>query len=199
MSEVVSSGCTTWLYYVWGCVFGLHYLAILCPPVRFCSSVLSVTHVHVCPERLVVEVLLYLHRNRRLIRDGSPGRTPRLSHSSWALAWMGGVLVTKCPGPYVSFCPTIINISMRKRTFCATIMNVIMRNRSFCAMIMNTQGNVLSVPWLLTCEKMYLLCHGYEYARKRTFCAMIISMRGNVLSVPWLWTRKKTFFLCHDY
>ena len=27
----------------------------------------------------VVEVLLYVHRNRRLIRDGSPGRPPLLS------------------------------------------------------------------------------------------------------------------------
>ena len=27
----------------------------------------------------------YVHRNRRLSRDGSPGRPPRLSHSSWAL------------------------------------------------------------------------------------------------------------------
>ena len=35
--------------------------------------------------RTVVEVLLYVHRNRRLIRDGSPGRPPRLSHSSWNL------------------------------------------------------------------------------------------------------------------
>ena len=25
-----------------------------------------------------------VHRNRRLIRDGNPGRPPRLSHSSWA-------------------------------------------------------------------------------------------------------------------
>ena len=33
----------------------------------------------------LVEVLFYVHRNRRLIRDGSPGRPPRLSHSSWAL------------------------------------------------------------------------------------------------------------------
>ena len=33
---------------------------------------------------LKVEVLLYVHRNRRLIRDGSPGRPPWLSHSSWA-------------------------------------------------------------------------------------------------------------------
>ena len=32
--------------------------------------------------RRLVEVLLYVHRNRRLIRDGSPGRPPRLSHSS---------------------------------------------------------------------------------------------------------------------
>ena len=30
----------------------------------------------------VIEVLLYVHRNRRLIRDGSPGQPPRLSHSS---------------------------------------------------------------------------------------------------------------------
>ena len=35
-------------------------------------------------ERSVV-VLLYVHRNCRFIRDGSPGRPPRLSHSSWAL------------------------------------------------------------------------------------------------------------------
>ena len=30
-------------------------------------------------------VLLYVHRNRRLIRDGSPGRPPRLWHSSSGL------------------------------------------------------------------------------------------------------------------
>ena len=30
-------------------------------------------------------MFLYVHRNRRLIRDRSPGRPPRLSHSSWAL------------------------------------------------------------------------------------------------------------------
>ena len=29
-----------------------------------------------------VEVLLYVHRHRRLIRDGSPGQPPQLSHSS---------------------------------------------------------------------------------------------------------------------
>ena len=33
----------------------------------------------------VFEVLLYVHRNRRFIRDGSPGRPHRLSRSSWAL------------------------------------------------------------------------------------------------------------------
>ena len=31
---------------------------------------------------VVVEVLLYVHKNRRLIRDGNPGRPPRLSPSS---------------------------------------------------------------------------------------------------------------------
>ena len=30
----------------------------------------------------LVEVLLDVHRSRRFIRDGSPGRPPRLSHSS---------------------------------------------------------------------------------------------------------------------
>ena len=30
-------------------------------------------------------MFLYVHRNRRLIRDGSTGRPPPLSHSSWAL------------------------------------------------------------------------------------------------------------------
>ena len=30
----------------------------------------------------LVEVLLYVHRNCRIIKDGSPGRPPRLSHSS---------------------------------------------------------------------------------------------------------------------
>ena len=35
-----------------------------------------------CAWVVVVEVLLYVHRNRRLIRDGSPGRPPRHSHSS---------------------------------------------------------------------------------------------------------------------
>ena len=30
-------------------------------------------------------VLLSIHTNRRFIRDGSPGRPPRLSHSSWTL------------------------------------------------------------------------------------------------------------------
>ena len=33
----------------------------------------------------LVQVLLHVQRNRRFIRDGSPGRPPRLSHSSWAL------------------------------------------------------------------------------------------------------------------
>ena len=34
---------------------------------------------------VVGRVLLYVHRNRRLIRDGSPGWSHRLSHSAWAL------------------------------------------------------------------------------------------------------------------
>ena len=34
----------------------------------------------------LVEVLLYVHRSHRLIGDGSPGKPPQLSHSSWALS-----------------------------------------------------------------------------------------------------------------
>ena len=43
------------------------------------------THIHVVVVVVVVvvvEVLLYVYRKRRLIRDGSPGRPPRLSYSS---------------------------------------------------------------------------------------------------------------------
>ena len=46
----------------------------------------------VCSESVELSVLLYVHRNRRFIRDGSPGRPPRLSHSSralWALREWG--------------------------------------------------------------------------------------------------------------
>ena len=44
-------------------------------------------HFHTAPELWFCpwwwwSVLLDVHRNRRLIRDGSPGRPPRLSHSS---------------------------------------------------------------------------------------------------------------------
>ena len=42
----------------------------------------------------LVEVLLYVHWNHRFIRDRSPGRPPRLSHSSWALRfWMNDCIL----------------------------------------------------------------------------------------------------------
>ena len=44
------------------------------------------TAPELCMGRGLVEVLLYVHRNCRFIRDGSPGCPPRLSHSSCALA-----------------------------------------------------------------------------------------------------------------
>ena len=52
---------------------------------------------------VVVEVLLYVHRNRRFIRDGSPGRPPRLSHSYWALGHMVGPLPQPCRTPACLF------------------------------------------------------------------------------------------------
>ena len=54
-----------------------------CPqPPRFTHIL---THHRAWTQLMVGWVLLYVHINRRLIRDGSPGRPPRLSHSSWAL------------------------------------------------------------------------------------------------------------------
>ena len=38
-------------------------------------------------------MLLYVHRNRRLIRDGSPGRPPRLSHTAPELCLVCKTLV----------------------------------------------------------------------------------------------------------
>ena len=49
------------------------------------------TAPELCCKPVVVEILLYVHRNRRLIRDGSPGRPPRLSHSSWAVSVHSGM------------------------------------------------------------------------------------------------------------
>ena len=43
---------------------------------------------------------LYVHRNRRLIRDGSPGRPPRLSHSSWALQCGNAEIAVSLQGIY---------------------------------------------------------------------------------------------------
>ena len=37
----------------------------------------------------MVEVLLYVHRNRRFIRDGSPGRPPRLTQLLSSKQWDG--------------------------------------------------------------------------------------------------------------
>ena len=37
---------------------------------------------------MLVEVLFYVHRNPKFIRDGSPGCPPRLSHSSRALRYL---------------------------------------------------------------------------------------------------------------
>ena len=42
---------------------------------------------------VVGEVLLYVHRNRRFIRDGSPGRPPRLSQQLLSSARM---LLVEC-------------------------------------------------------------------------------------------------------
>ena len=45
------------------------------------SEVWSASVASVSASSTHAEVLFYVHRNRRFIRDGSPGRPPRLSHS----------------------------------------------------------------------------------------------------------------------
>ena len=55
---------------------------------------------------VVVEVLFYVHRNRRFIRDGSPGRPPRLSHSTWALPDVK-LESLKAPGHCLSGCEPV--------------------------------------------------------------------------------------------
>ena len=62
---------------------------------QFFTKKLSLPRPFLCV-RLIAEVLLYIHRTRRFIRDGSPGWPPRLSHSSWAL----------CPSWLVECCVT---------------------------------------------------------------------------------------------
>ena len=59
------------VYLVQTVLKSLVFVCIFLRGIRHCSS--------------KTDVLLHVHRNRRLIRDGSPGRLPRLSHSSWAL------------------------------------------------------------------------------------------------------------------
>ena len=48
------------------------------------------------PQLCLVKVLLYVHTNIKLIRDGSPGRPPRLSHSSWALTTLFVAYILPC-------------------------------------------------------------------------------------------------------
>ena len=53
---------------------------------RYTISRLAVRSQPVVSHSWLVEwCFTSVHRNRRLIRDGSPGRPPRHSHSSWAL------------------------------------------------------------------------------------------------------------------
>ena len=50
-------------------------------------------------------MFLYVHRNRRLIKDGSQGRPPRLSHSSRVLGHRVAVNIHVCLLKYDERCP----------------------------------------------------------------------------------------------
>ena len=57
-------------------------LEVLVAIATFFSPFFVLLSFSAAPASVEVEVLLYVHRNRRLIRDRSQGRPPRLSHSS---------------------------------------------------------------------------------------------------------------------
>ena len=67
--------------------------------------------VHIPLSVVEVEVLLYVHRNRRLIRDGSPGRPPRLPHSSWVLSFSVESLRVKYMGLKTSKRPLLCSVA----------------------------------------------------------------------------------------
>ena len=78
-------------------------------PKRIGTEVPLLTSLTARPNRLTtrggkVEVLLYVHWNHRLVRDGSPWRPPRLSHSSrdWALRGSGSVWFGCVACPWMS-------------------------------------------------------------------------------------------------
>ena len=67
------------LFFIFFCVES-HTLCLVVSPLVVCGNVY--TDSKLCGW-LMVEVLLYVHRNRRFISGGSPGRPPRLSHSAF--------------------------------------------------------------------------------------------------------------------
>ena len=81
----------------------------LTPLMDFLKSTVQ-GNVDTLPRSSVVEVLLYVHRNRRLIRDGSPGWPPPLSHSSWSLTTVA-----------VVDCFYIVLLSTLRQTHCILV------------------------------------------------------------------------------
>ena len=59
---------------------------------------------------LLLEVLLYVHKNCRFIRDGSPGCPPQLSHSSW-------VVCLTCAQFYICLCGERVCVNTRVSGF----------------------------------------------------------------------------------
>ena len=84
-----ANAVTSTVTWQWLCCWQVHILSNF---MRYTGlHRLLLCQIHQCTpntkiaKKLVGWVLLYVHRNRRLIRDGSPGRPPWLSHSSWYL------------------------------------------------------------------------------------------------------------------
>ena len=62
---------------------------------------------------LMSEVLLYVHRNRRLIRDGSPGRPLRLLHSSWARNLYSDAVFTLYSESHITGRPSLLVLDQK--------------------------------------------------------------------------------------
>ena len=113
-----------------------------------------------------VEVLLYVHRNRRFIRDGSPGRPPRLSHRSRALS---GVLLSSLPFP-----PTKTHARAHVRTHMRTTLLRLFAFKQFFSSssrdaLCHTQSKLISqTPRKGHSRDMLLLCNVVRNGERET-------------------------------
>ena len=131
----------------------------------------------------VVEVLLYVHRNRRLIRDESPEQPLRLLHSSWAPCANGTpqafILATErillLHKPFILvehyYCSASL-LCLCKHYYCSTNLLYLWKHYYCSTSLLYLSWNIIIAPQAFhTCHRnnstapqVYVLCI-YTYAR----------------------------------